>query len=153
MCQNRFRPVIWDLSTPWPIFLKLGPHICPGQHRKPIDPGVTGSKVKVKCVKTISDCLSNNFSKWISSSYICATYFDKYSFTKHQILWHNVLRTSLVKCIVALWCHMFQIFGAVGEHDDWLTIPGAAKDGNVDVSLLLHLDCYYFWGWVIKRNV
>jgi len=39
---------------------------------------------------------------------------------------------------------MFQIFGAVGEHDDWLTIPGAAKDGNVDVSLLLHLDCYYF---------
>ena len=31
---------------------------------------------KVKCSKTISNCLRNNCPKWISSSYICATYFE-----------------------------------------------------------------------------
>ena len=39
-----------------PIFIKLCPHICPGQQRNPIDFEVTGSKVKVirvKCAKTV----------------------------------------------------------------------------------------------------
>jgi len=64
---------------PWPTFLKHCPNIRPGQQMNPIDFEVTGSKVKVigvKCVKTVSDCLSNNFQKWISPSYICATYFE-----------------------------------------------------------------------------
>jgi len=30
---------------------------------------------RFKCAKTVSDCLRNNFPKWISSSYICANYF------------------------------------------------------------------------------
>ena len=40
---------------------------------------ISGSKVKVtkvKCSKTISNCLWNDFPKWISSSYMCATYFE-----------------------------------------------------------------------------
>ena len=68
-----------NLRLPWSTFLKLCPHICPGQQRNSIDFWVTVSKVKVigvKCAKTVSGCLSNNFTKWISSSYICVTYFE-----------------------------------------------------------------------------
>ena len=64
------------------------------------DLGVTGSKVKVtgvKCVKTVSDCLSNNFPKWISSSYIYGTYFElTYNPVLQNICDKNVLQTSLV---------------------------------------------------------
>ena len=71
------------VPKPFPInnsrtitFLKLCPHIQVWQQRTLL---ILGSKVKgtrVQCSKTISDCLSNNFPKWISSSYICATYFE-----------------------------------------------------------------------------
>ena len=56
-----------------------------GEH---LDLSILGSRVtllilvskvkvtKVKCSKTISNCLRNNCPKWISSSYICATYFE-----------------------------------------------------------------------------
>ena len=91
--------------TPWPTFLKLCPHICPGQQRNPID-WITGSKVKVtrvKYAKTVSDCLSNNFQKWISSSYICATYFELANpdvqniCDKNIFRGHNVLQISFVE--------------------------------------------------------
>ena len=48
---------------PWHTFLKLCPHIRPGQQRKPIDFWVTGSTVKVtrvKCAKTVSNQLLQN---------------------------------------------------------------------------------------------
>ena len=92
--------------TPWPTFVKLGPHIHPGWKMNPIDFGVTGSKVKltgVKCAKTVLDCLSNNFQKWISFSYNCPTYFEltypvvQNIFDKTIFRGHNVLQTSLVK--------------------------------------------------------
>ena len=41
---------------PWHTFLKLCPHIRPGQQRNPIDFGITGSKVN-----TVTDCLSKDF--------------------------------------------------------------------------------------------
>ena len=71
MCQNCFRSI-----TGKGLDLNPGPYIRPGQQRTPIDFGFTGSKVKltgVKYIKTVSDCLRNNFPKWISSWYICAT--------------------------------------------------------------------------------
>ena len=87
-----------NLRMPWPTFLKLSPHIHPGKQRNPIDIGVKMSKVKVtkvKCSKTISNCLGNNFPKWISSSYICAYFIltypvvqnicDKKSFRRHNV--------------------------------------------------------------------
>ena len=61
-------PINKNSRTPRPTFLKL------------LSRGLWfwGHWVKghrVKCVKTVSDCLSNNFPK-VSSSYICATYFE-----------------------------------------------------------------------------
>ena len=70
---------VGNSRTTRPTFLKLGSHIPPWQQRDHIDSVVTGSTVKltwVKCLKTVSDCLSNNFPKWMSYSYICATYFE-----------------------------------------------------------------------------
>ena len=59
-------------------------------------------KVAVRLIQIV--CLSNNLPKWISSSYIWATYFELTNpvvqhicdFKKH-FRWHNVLLTSLVE--------------------------------------------------------
>ena len=66
---------------------------------------VTGSKVKVtgvKCDKTVTDCLSNNFPKWVS--FYTFVHFilnwliqlNKSSVTKKAVRGCNGLRTSLV---------------------------------------------------------
>ena len=90
---------------PRPTFLKLGPHIRPGQQRNPIDffgHWVKGHGDRDQMCQTVSDCLSSNFPKWISSSYICATYFDltypvvQNICDKKIFKGHNVLQTSLV---------------------------------------------------------
>ena len=73
ICQNRFQSITQKcLDLPSSNFVHTSVMGSRGTYL--IDFGITGSKVKVtgvKCVKTISDCLSNNFPKWIS--YIWAT--------------------------------------------------------------------------------
>ena len=73
--------------TPWPTFLKLGPHIRPGQQKNPILGSLDqrsrspGSNVS----KTVSDWLSNNFPKMnIFFIHLCNLFWtDLSSFTKH----------------------------------------------------------------------
>ena len=94
--------LINNSRTPWPTFLKLGLHIHPRQQRNPIDVGSKVKVTRVNCAKTVSGCFSNTFTKWISSSYICATYYELTSPVVQnicdQIIFrgHNVLQTSLV---------------------------------------------------------
>ena len=66
---NLFLFPINNSRTPWPTFLKLCPLWFWGHW-------VKGPGHRVKCVKIVSDCLSNNFPKWVFSLYICATYFE-----------------------------------------------------------------------------
>ena len=66
---NLFLFPINNSRTPWPTFLKLCPLWFWGHW-------VKGQGHRVKCVKIVSDCLSNNFPKWVFSSFICATYFE-----------------------------------------------------------------------------
>ena len=75
--------------------------------------GGTGLKVKVtgvKCAKNISDCLSNNFPKWMSSSYIAQLILNwliqlyKTSVTKKSFKGHIMFYKHLVSFKLLLNC-------------------------------------------------
>ena len=70
----------------------------------------------LKSDKTVSDCLSNNFPKRISSTYICTTYFEltypvvQKICDKKILREHNVLQTSLVLVILLLFWIFILLF-------------------------------------------
>ena len=61
---------------------------------------IKGQGHQVKCVKTVSDCWTNNFPKWVSSSYILCnlSWTDLSSLTKKKlVMGHNVLQILVLK--------------------------------------------------------
>ena len=60
--------------TPWPTFLKLSPHISSVQQRF-WGHWVNGQGHLGQMFQNHFKVFSNNFPKWSSSSYICASYF------------------------------------------------------------------------------
>ena len=71
--------------TPWPTFLKLCPNIYPWQKRKPIDFGVTGSKVKVTGVQ------------------MCQNGFRSIARERHDLPSSNFVHTSVLGFRGTLW--------------------------------------------------
>ena len=70
--------LIYNSRMPWPTFLKLGPHIRPGQQRNPIGFGITGSKVAI----SQNEFLLHTFVQLILNRLI---QFNKTSVTKKSL--------------------------------------------------------------------
>ena len=102
---------------------------------------------KVKCSKTISNCLSNNFLKWISSSYICATYFELTklnlsSCTKH--LWPKKALRGITFYKNLLLKHAWMSYIQTASLWTWFVIWCSLYQTNTVVSVLLQVCIFVY---------
>ena len=105
MCQNCLWSRTWErLDLPSSHFV---PTSILGSRETLL---ILGSKVKVtrvKCAKTVPDCLSNEFPNWISSSNICAIHLYKTSATKKALegimFYKHLLFILAAHLISSLW--------------------------------------------------
>jgi len=135
-----FAHVRWTFSfptnnsrMPWPTFLKLCPHNRPEQQRSPIE---TGFKVKMtgdKYAKNISDCLINNFPKWISSSYFVQLILNWFM----QFYKTSVTKKSLGG--IMFYRHLLLFFWMIA----WRNRSKYLSFESMEIKL--HLSNYYEW--------